>query len=70
MTMTKDDLLALANGAALELGRPPITRRAISNWTEDGLLERAAPQGNMRGVNPSWRYSDPSPEYRHNDRCS
>ena len=58
MPMTKDDLLALANDVALELGHPPITRRAISNWIEDGLLERAAPQGNMRGVNPSWRYSD------------
>jgi hypothetical protein len=58
MPMTKDDLLATANEAALELRIPPVTRRALSNWIEDGFLERATPQGNRRGISPSWRYSD------------
>lgn len=58
MPMTKDDLLAAANETALELKISPITRRALSNWIEDGFLERATPRGNMRGKNPSWHYSD------------
>jgi hypothetical protein len=58
--MTKQELLAVLNEDALSLGIAPITIRQLSDWVDDGLIERAQPKGVRRGINPDWQFSETS----------
>jgi hypothetical protein len=56
--MTKQKLLALLNDDALSLGVGPITMRQLSDWIDEGLIDKTTPKGVRRGIHPEWHFSE------------
>jgi len=56
--VTKEELLRRVNEIATSMGLPPVSKRGLSDWIDEGLIRGARPIGRRRGLNPRWEYDE------------
>lgn len=61
--MTKDELVKFLNEMAASLNMTPITKRILSDWIDEGLLDGSVAVGHEIGKNPTWHLSEETIEY-------
>lgn len=61
--MTKDELVDLLNKTSGGSATPPMTKRILSDWIDEDLLDGAKAMGRNIGTNPDWQLTEETIEY-------